>query len=134
MRCLAAAFLLAGLAHAPGSSPDIARNTIQMGSVPELIVRAATAAGVPPELALAIAWRESGFDARRIHTNAHGYGRDYGVFQLNSFTVRVLGVADPLDARQNIAAGVALLAEYLFKYRGDQARTDCAFAFGPAGC
>lgn len=147
-RLALASVVLPLLANAPGSgvpaSSNLRASFVQSSvqspgaslppSVPAMIERAALEAGVPADMALYVAWRESRFDPKKVHVNAPGYGRDFGVFQLNGHTVQVLHVADPLDARQNIAAGVGLLAAYLRQFHGDQAKALCAFARGPQRC
>jgi len=76
-------------------------------TIPEMIVSEALRAGVPADLALGVAWRESRFQPGAISAT-----RDSGVMQLHDTTVRALHVADPLDARQNIVAGVGLLGKW----------------------
>jgi hypothetical protein len=51
--------------------------------------------------------------------------------QLNTLTVKTLGVADPYDPAQNIDAGVSLLAKYLQQYNGDETKALWAYASGP---
>lgn len=98
--------------------------------IANMIVAAAKANGVPPELALGIASHESGFNAGATNKNKNGT-TDWGVMQLNDTTVQTLGVSDPLDPGQNINAGVALLGRYLTQYGGDQAKALQAYASGP---
>ena len=94
-------------------------------SVQDQITQAANAAGVPPWLALAIAQRESGFD-----NNAVGSKGEIGIFQLLPSTAAQLGV-DPHDPVQNIAGGVAYLAQLLREFGGDTQKVAAAFNCGP---
>jgi soluble lytic murein transglycosylase-like protein len=99
-------------------------------SVANMVVAAADQYGVPPDLALAIASHESGFNPNATNLNTNGT-TDYGVMQLNTTTVQTLGVANPLDAQENIDAGVALLAKYYQQYNGDEVSVLQAYAAGP---
>jgi membrane-bound lytic murein transglycosylase B len=94
-------------------------------NIPDQITAAANAAGVPAWLALAIAQRESGFD-----NNAVGSAGEIGIFQLKPSTAAQLGV-DPHDPVQNIAGGVAYLAQLLRTFGGDAQKAAAAFNCGP---
>lgn len=98
--------------------------------IAQMVATAASTYGVPPNLALAIAAHESGFNAAATNLNLNGT-TDWGVMQLNDTTVQTLGVADPLDPTQNIDAGVQLLASYLQQYGGDEQKALWAYASGP---
>lgn len=104
--------------------------TLPVSDVQTMILDAASTYGVPPELALGVAAHESGFDPNATHLNANGT-TDWGVMQLNDSTVASLGVSNPLDAQQNIDAGVSLLAKYLQQYNGDEQKALWAYASGP---
>jgi soluble lytic murein transglycosylase-like protein len=94
-------------------------------TVQDQITAAANAAGVPAWLALAIAQRESSFD-----NNAVGSKGEIGIFQLLPSTAAQLGV-DPHDPVQNIAGGVAYLAQLMRTFGGDTQKTAAAFNCGP---
>lgn len=89
------------------------------------ITQAANASGVPAWLALAIAQRESGFN-----NNAIGSAGEIGIFQLKPSTAAQLGV-DPTDPVQNIAGGVAYLAQLMRQFGGDTQKVAAAFNCGP---
>lgn len=81
-------------------------------STPALIQQAATAYGVPPAIALAVANQESGFDQAQV-----GSAGEIGVFQLQPSTAADLNV-NPYDLAGNISGGVKYLAQ-LFNQFGD---------------
>jgi soluble lytic murein transglycosylase-like protein len=93
-------------------------------SVQDQITAAAQSAGVPPWLALNIAQRESDFD-----NNAVGSAGEIGIFQLLPTTAAQLGV-DPTDPTQNIAGGVAFIAQLLRTFGGDVQKAAAAFNCG----
>lgn len=74
--------------------------------------------GIPFELAMAVMYVESGFDSNAI--SAHG---DYGLMQVSSvnhgWLSAELGLSDFLDARQNIRAGVHILAQKIRESDGE---------------
>ena len=89
--------------------------------VRRIIVREADRQGVPPALALAVAWQESGWQQRVVsHAGA------VGVMQLMPGTAEWVGqtmLGRPVrihEARSNIAAGVRLLRHYLDRYDGNR--------------
>jgi membrane-bound lytic murein transglycosylase B len=94
-------------------------------TIQDQITAAANSAGVPGWLALAIAQRESGFN-----NNAVGSRGEIGIFQLLPSTAAQLGV-DPHDPVQNIAGGVAYLAQLLNRFGGDTQKAAAAFICGP---
>ena len=90
-------------------------------AVRRVIVEEAGRYGVPPALALAVAWQESGWQQGVVsHANA------VGVMQLLPATGEWVGSAmlgttvDIGDLRQNVRAGVRLLAHYLDRYDGSR--------------
>lgn len=93
-------------------------------TIQDQITAAANSAGVPAWLALAIAERESGFD-----NNAVGSAGEIGIFQLLPSTAAQLGV-DPRDPTQNIAGGVAFLAQLLNRFGGDTQKAAAGFNCG----
>jgi soluble lytic murein transglycosylase-like protein len=94
-------------------------------SVQDQITAAANAAGVPAQFALNIAQRESGFNQAAVGTSG-----EIGIFQLLPSTAASLGV-NPSDATQNIAGGVAYLAQLLGTYGGDEQKAAAAYNWGP---
>ncbi|MGZ6371859.1 MAG: LysM peptidoglycan-binding domain-containing protein [Candidatus Limnocylindria bacterium] len=96
------------------------------------IIRAeANAGGVPAALALAVAWQESGWQARVVSRAGA-----VGVMQLTRQTAdwvatTMLGQRiDLYDARSNVRAGVTLLRHYLDRYHGDRALALAAYSQG----
>ena len=87
----------------------------------QLIAEEATAAGVPVSLALAVAWQESGW-RQEVVSSAGAVG----VMQLMPGTAQWIGqsmLGRPVninDARDNVHAGVRLLAHYLNRYAGNR--------------
>ncbi|HEX7068275.1 MAG TPA: LysM peptidoglycan-binding domain-containing protein [Candidatus Limnocylindria bacterium] len=88
-------------------------------AVRQLIVEESAGIGVPASFALAVAWQESGWQQSVVsHAGA------VGIMQLMPATAVWVGEAmlgtpvDMYDARQNVRAGVRLLAHYLGRYGG----------------
>jgi soluble lytic murein transglycosylase-like protein len=79
-------------------------------TIVNLITAQANASGVPPAIALAVAQQESGFNQ-----NAIGSAGEIGIFQLMPATADSLNV-DPSDLQENIAGGIAFLAQLFQKY------------------
>lgn len=86
----------------------------------------ASAAGVDPSLALAVANQESGLDP-----NAVSSAGAVGVMQLMPGTAAALGVIDPTDPTQNITGGVNYLSQMLNQFGGNQAAALAAYNWGP---
>jgi hypothetical protein len=95
-----------------------------------MITSAATSAGIPPSLALAVAQEESSFNPNATNTNSNGT-TDYGVMQINSSNLSALGLSDPLNPQANITAGVGLLAQLYNQYGGNIQQTLWAYNAGP---
>lgn len=96
-----------------------------MGHIPtveERLVSESTAQGLPPHIALNVAWEESRFQ-EHVVSRTH----DYGVMQLNR---RYFPAAPRMTTDQNIEAGVALLAKY-WKQSHDEKLTGRAYRYGP---
>ena len=89
------------------------------------IQTAATAAGVDPALALAVAYRESG-----LNPAARGAAGEVGLFQLMPATAAGLGV-NPYDIGENIAGGLSYLRQLLTRYNGDTSKALAAYNAGP---
>ena len=100
------------------------------------ITQAATAAGIPPSLALAVASWESNCNPNATNVNPGSASvpstTDYGLFQINTQNLNTLGIAsNPLDPTANINAGVSLLAQLYNQYGGDITKTLEAYNAGP---
>jgi soluble lytic murein transglycosylase-like protein len=100
-------------------------------AVRAVIVEEARRFGVPSAFALAVAWQESGWQQGVISSAGA-----IGVMQLLPTTAEWVGDAmlgtavNPHDLRQNVRAGVRLLAHYLDRYDGDRARVLAAYYQG----
>lgn len=90
-----------------------------------LIRTEAAARGVDPALALAVANQESAYNQAAVSPAGA-----IGVFQLMPKTAASLGV-DPYDVSQNVAGGVAYLAQLSAQYGGDVSLTLAAYNAGP---
>lgn len=144
MKILVVTIMLLVLPHVVGSSSlSLPRPVIHPVSIPRVIspddiklfiVQMSREYRIPASLPLMIAARESKFNHRLVHCCNYDGSRDWGVMQLNDYTVRSLKIKDPLDYKQNVRAGVMLLASYLREYKGDLQRTLCAYAKGPGNC
>jgi soluble lytic murein transglycosylase-like protein len=95
-------------------------------TIQDQIVQTANDYGVDPNLALAVAAKESSFNP-----NAVGSSGEIGVFQLMPATATSLGVNDPFDPVQNIEGGIMYLQNLLFSYGGDTAKALAAYNAGP---
>ena len=78
------------------------------------IREAAKQYGIDPNLALAIAQQESGFNPKAVNAASGATG----LFQLMPGTAKRLGV-DPTDPNQNIMGAMSLLHDLLQKYHGN---------------
>lgn len=96
--------------------------------VQQMIQTAAAGYSVPglSAVAQALAMHESGDNPAAQNPGSSAAG----VFQLISSTQSTLGVTNPLDAQQNVNAGVGLLASYYQKY-GNWPDALQAFSDGP---
>ena len=95
---------------------------IHVLSVEEQLVKEATAQGLPPHIALNVAWEESRFQ-EHIVSKTH----DYGVMQLNQ---HYYPTAPGMTTEENIRAGVSLLAKY-WKLSHSETLTARAYRYGP---
>jgi len=130
MRFAAFAFTVAALRlSAPTPIKPLAMPLRVVQSPQDMIVAESLAAGINPHLPLAIGWRESRYTPQLVAGPNQDGSYDYGVMQLNSYTVRVLKVANPLDARENIRAGVRLFARWLHVCGSERAAM-MAYAIG----
>ena len=99
--------------------------------IQQMIIDSANSRGIDPAIALAIASHESGFNPNAVNTANPNGTKDWGVMQLNDTTVQTIGVTNPLDPKQNIDAGVSLLAGLLNRYSGNVRNALWAYASGP---
>ena len=113
--------------------PSMAALVAKRDAVRQLIVAEAKRYDVPPAFALAVAWQESGWQQHVVS----GAGA-IGVMQLMPDTAdwvaeAMLGTpVDPADPRQNVRAGVRLLAHYLDRYDADRGLVLAAYYQGQA--
>lgn len=106
---------------APSTPPSMAAAVSSRDAVRQVIVEEATRYGVPSPFALAVAWQESGWQQGVVsHAGA------VGVMQLMPATAVWVGegmLGTPLninDTRDNVRAGVRLLAHYFARYAGNR--------------
>jgi soluble lytic murein transglycosylase len=103
------------IASAPTAAPNRGARTAKprraAAELSRLIRDAAHAARVDPALIEAVALVESGFDER-----ARSPKGALGLMQLMPATATRFGIADPLDARQNLAGGARYLRELLDRF------------------
>jgi hypothetical protein len=96
-------------------------------SVAQMLASAAATYGIAPELALAVAQRESGLNPNLINPVSGAAG----VMQLMPATAAALGVTNIMDPLQNVNAGVKYLAQLVNKYGGDVGMAVAAYDWGP---
>lgn len=96
-----------------------------MATVQDQIISSANSYGIDPNLALAVAKQESGFNQ-----NAVSSAGAIGVFQLMPATAAGLGV-NPNDLSSNIDGGVKYLSQLLGQYNGDTSLALAAYNAGP---
>ena len=105
------------------AAPGVAKPTAlpAQKSIQQMIVAQAVAMGVDPNIALAVAFKESSFQqftkAGGVLENPKAVGQEHamGVMGLLPSTAKGLGV-DPRDTEQNIRGGIKLLAQNMAKY------------------
>jgi soluble lytic murein transglycosylase-like protein len=90
-----------------------------------VLVEAAQANGLSPDLVEAVAWRES-----RLRAGVVSPAGAIGEMQLMPATARELGV-DPYDTRQNLHGGARYLSGMMRRYRGDLVLALAAYNAGP---
>lgn len=112
----------------PASMAELVARRAAVGAV---IAEEARRMGVPSAFALAVAWHESGWQQGVVSSAGA-----IGVMQILPTTADWVGEAmlgtavDPRDLRQNVRAGVRLLAHYLERYAGDRAKVLAAYYQG----
>jgi soluble lytic murein transglycosylase-like protein len=101
--------------------------------IQQQIATAATQAGVPSALALAIAQQESSFDPNAVNSSNNNGTSDYGIFQINSSNLPALGLSPSsvMDPTTNINAGVSMLAQLQSQYGDDTPSIVAAYNAGP---
>lgn len=87
-------------------------------TIQDLIRESARKAGIPEELALAVAEQESSFNPEAIGKQLPSGEQAIGTFQILPSTAKGLGI-DPEDHFQNIDGGTRYLRSLLDKYEGD---------------
>lgn len=87
-------------------------------TVQDLIRQEAQKAGIPAELALAVAEQESGFNPTSIGKELPSGERAIGTFQILPSTAKTRGF-DPNDPAANIRGGIGYLRELLDQNNGD---------------
>ena len=108
-------------ARATAMPASMAALVAERDAMRRLIVEEARRFGVPQAFALAVAWQESGWQQ-----GVTSWAGAVGVMQLLPATGEWVGEAmlgrpvDLADPRQNVRAGVRLLAHYLDRYDGDR--------------
>jgi hypothetical protein len=106
--------------------PAPARRTGETIPFGELIAEAARRNGLDPALVASVIAVESRFDPRAVsRKNAQG------LMQLLPVTAARLGVRDPFNPQENVAAGTRYLAELLERFSGDLRLALAAYNAGP---
>lgn len=95
-------------------------------SYAQLIGASATVFRLDPALVAAVIEVESGFDNKAVSPRGAR-----GLMQLMPRTATGLGVTDPEDPLQNVAAGTRYLAGLLTQFSGDIANSLAAYNAGP---
>lgn len=102
------------------------RGSTSGGDLHAMAVAAASAAGVPPNLFVALVEAESGFNPTAVSSAGA-----MGLAQLMPATARALGVTNPFDPQQNLAAGARYLKSLLAQF-GSVPLALAAYNAGPA--
>jgi soluble lytic murein transglycosylase-like protein len=100
-------------------------------SVQQQIAATAAAAGINPQLALAIANQESSYQQYNSSGGVlTGTSGEQGIYQLMPGTAAGLDV-DPTDASENISGGISYLSQNLATFNGNTAQAVAAYNCGP---
>jgi soluble lytic murein transglycosylase-like protein len=109
----------------PPPAPAKSAETHSALTPQELVDRAASKAGLPPELVHSVAKAESGYQVDAVSRKGA-----IGLMQLMPGTAAEMN-ADPRNPQQNADAGAKYLADLLVKYGGDVAKAVAAYNAGP---
>jgi soluble lytic murein transglycosylase-like protein len=94
------------------------------------IIHTCEAKRIDPAIVVAMAFRESTYNAKAIGDN----GESFGLLQIQPYwhseRMERLGCTDLLDPFQNVTVGVDYLAELLDRYDGDMAKALVAYNRG----
>lgn len=91
----------------------------------ELVSRVASSAGIDPDLAVRVAFKESGLNPGALNPASGAVG----MMQLMPATAAAMGL-DPQNALENVVGGVRYLREQLSHF-GDEAKALAAYNWGP---
>lgn len=111
---------------AAAAGPQAARPPANRRRIRRLLHQAARRYALDPRLVVEVARQESDFDPRSVSRKGA-----MGVMQLMPATARALGVRDPFNAAENIAAGARYLRALLRLYRGNVRLSLAAYNAGP---
>lgn len=102
-----------------------ALGAVATASIAQLVQQAAAQYGLDPSMVLRLAQTES-----NLNPNAVSSAGAKGVMQLLDSTAAALGVSNPFDPMQNIAAGVKYLAQLIAQF-SDLVEGVAAYNWGP---
>lgn len=88
----------------------------------DYIIKQAHANGIPPQIVMAMIYRESDYDTARIGDGGDSYGAMQIQPKWHTERMNKLGCTDLLDPYQNVTVGIDYLAELLDRYDGDMAK------------
>ena len=91
----------------------------------ELVSRVASSAGIDPDLAVRVAFKESGLNPGALNPASGAVG----MMQLMPATAAAMGL-DPRNTLENVVGGVQYLREQLSHF-GDEAKALAAYNWGP---
>ncbi len=112
---------------APLAAPEPACEILPRTVLQPLVSEAARQNGVTTQLVEAVIGKESA--GKPCAVSRAGA---MGLMQLMPATAQMLGVADPFDPKENVAAGTRYLRDLLSRYGGDLVRALGAYNAGPA--